>query len=80
MNEGGEQWVNKNDWNTYEIVAVGSKVRTALNGHVCVDIDDAKISRKGVIAVQVHAGGPTDVRFKDIELELNPEFKLKTAK
>jgi putative membrane-bound dehydrogenase-like protein len=75
-----EQWVNKNDWNTYEIVAVGSKVRTALNGHVCVDIDDPKISRKGVIAVQVHAGGPTEVRFKDLELEVNPEFKLKTAR
>jgi uncharacterized membrane protein len=65
---------------TYEIVAVGSKVRTALNGHVCADIDDAKISRKGVVAVQVHSGGPTEVRFKDLELELNPKFELKTAK
>jgi len=73
-------FVNKNDWNTYEIVAVGSKVRTALNGHVCVDLDDPKISRKGIIGLQVHAGGPTEVRFKDLELELNPEFSLKTAK
>ena len=73
-------FVNKNDWNTYEILAVGSKVRTALNGHVCVDVDDPRLSRKGVIGLQVHSGGPTEVRFKDVELELNPKFELKTAK
>jgi putative heme-binding domain-containing protein len=73
--------VNKEGWNTYEILAVGSKVRTALNGHPCADLDDPKIARSGLIAVQVHSGGPTEVRFKDFELELNPaEFKLKTVK
>src|SRR6185295_4548666 len=29
----GEEFVKTNDWNTYEILAVGSKIRTALNGH-----------------------------------------------
>jgi hypothetical protein len=78
-NKPGDSCVKTDDWNTYEIVAVGSKIRTALNGQLCVDLDDEKISRRGIIALQVHSGGPTEVRFKDFQLELNPKPELKTA-
>ncbi len=70
--------VNAGEWNTYEILAVGSRIRTAINGHMCVDLDDSSGSREGIIAFQLHSGGPMEVRFKDFELELNPEFRLKT--
>jgi putative heme-binding domain-containing protein len=73
-NKPGDPFVKTNDWNTYEILAVGSKVRTSLNGHVCVDLNDEKISKRGILGLQVHAGGPVEVRFKDIRLELNPKF------
>jgi hypothetical protein len=72
--------VKKGDWNTYEVLAVGHKIQTAVNGVKSVDLDDPQGELTGHIAVQVHAGGPTDVRFKDFELELNPEPKLKTVK
>jgi putative membrane-bound dehydrogenase-like protein len=75
----GDQFVKTNDWNTYEIVTVGSKVRTALNGHLCVDLDDPQIARRGITGLQMHAGGPMEVRFKDIQLELNPKIDLKTV-
>ena len=75
----GDGCVKTDDWNIYEVLAVGSKVRTALNGQVCVDIDDPKISRKGIIGLQMHAGGPMEVRFKDLQLELNPKFELLTG-
>ncbi len=78
--KGGDRFVKAEDWNTYEILAVGSKIRTALNGNLCVDLDDPKVARNGVIAVQVHSGGPTEVRFKDFQLELNPKFEMKTVK
>jgi putative membrane-bound dehydrogenase-like protein len=78
-NKTGEAYVKEDDWNTYEIVAVGSRIRTAINGHVCVDLDDPQISRRGITGLQVHAGGPTEVRFKDFRLELNPKFELLTA-
>ena len=68
-----------NEWNTYEIVAVGGKIRTAINGQTCVDLDDAQVARRGITGLQVHAGGPTEVRFKDFKLEPNPKFKLVTA-
>jgi len=27
----------------------------------------------------MHAGGPMEVRFKDIQLEINPKIELKTV-
>ena len=77
---GEEQSVNKEEWNVYEIVAVGTKVRTAMNGHLCVDIDLPDMPTTGMFGLQIHAGGPTEVRFKDFEMELNPKFGLKTLK
>jgi putative membrane-bound dehydrogenase-like protein len=77
--KSGDGCVKADDWNTYEIVAVGGKVRTAINGITCVDIDDPKISRRGIIGLQMHAGAPLEVRFKDFKLELNPKFELLTA-
>lgn len=77
--EPGDQFVKTNDWNTYEIVAVGGKVRTALNGHRCVELDDPQIARRGMVGLQMHAGGPMEVRFKDIQLEVNPKIELKTV-
>lgn len=75
----GDACVKTDEWNTYEVVAVGGKVRTAINGIVCVDLDDPKISRRGIFGLQMHAGGPMEVRFKDFHLELNPKFELLTA-
>ena len=52
------------------IEAVGSRVRTWINGKLCVDLDDPKISRRGIFGLQIHAGGPMEVRFKDMKLEV----------
>jgi putative heme-binding domain-containing protein len=76
--KSGEAHVKVGDWNTYEIVAVGTKIKTALNGKACVDLDDPQGARRGIIAFQVHAGGPMEVRFKDFKLELDPKVELTT--
>jgi hypothetical protein len=68
----GEAYVRPGDWNTYEIVAVGPRIRTYLNGKECVDLDDPQGARRGIFALQLHAGGPMEVRFKDLKLELDP--------
>jgi putative membrane-bound dehydrogenase-like protein len=68
--KSGEKHVKVNDWNTYEIIARGSRVRTFLNGKACVDVDDPKISRRGIFALQIHSGGTMEVRFKDFKLEV----------
>ena len=77
-NKSGEAMVKPEEWLTYEILAVGTKVRTAINGHLCTDVDIPNIPQSGMFGLQIHAGGPTEVRFKDFEVELNPKFELKT--
>ncbi len=71
--KSGEEHVRKDDWNSYEILAVGSKVRTFINGKPCVDLDDPKGAAAGIVALQLHSGGPLEVRFKDFQIELNPK-------
>ncbi len=73
--EDREKFVKPDDWNEYVVEAKGSHVKTWINGRLCVDLDDPKISRRGVIAFQIHAGGPMEVRFKDIKLEVLAEKK-----
>ncbi|QOV92458.1 DUF1080 domain-containing protein [Humisphaera borealis] len=68
------------DWNTYEVLAVGGKIRTAINGKPCTVLDDDTIAKEGLIGLQVHSGGPTEVRWKEFELEIDPKFELKTVK
>ncbi len=71
--------VKKGDWNEYEILCVGDHTRTALNGVLCSELNDPKGAKEGVILVQLHAGGPTEVRVKDIRVTANPEDKMETV-
>jgi putative heme-binding domain-containing protein len=70
--KSGEKFVKVDDWNEYVIEARGSRVRTWLNGELCVDLTDGKMSRRGMFAFQIHSGGPMEVRFKDLKLEVLP--------
>jgi hypothetical protein len=79
--ENSDQHVKKDDWNTYEIVAVGSHIKTAINGQTCVDMEDTAGARQGIIAFQLHSGNiPFEVRLRKFQLELNPKAELKTVK
>lgn len=68
--KSGEQYVKPGDWNTYEVVADGHYIRTAINGQTCVDLNDPRGATRGIIAFQLHSGGKTEVRFRKIRLEL----------
>jgi putative membrane-bound dehydrogenase-like protein len=73
-------FLKADDWNTYEVLAVGGKIRTAINGHRCADVDDDQVAKEGIFGLQLHAGGPLEVRWKDFELEVDPKFELKTVR
>jgi putative membrane-bound dehydrogenase-like protein len=68
----GEDFVKPGQWNRYEIEAIGDRIVTRLNGRTCSDITDPAIAREGLIAVQIHSGGPTEVRFRNLKLEVVP--------
>ncbi len=66
---------NKSDWNEYVIIAKGNHVQHYLNGMQTVDLtdDDAKgRCDNGILALQIHAGPPMWVEFKDIRLKQFP--------
>ncbi|WP_169976962.1 PVC-type heme-binding CxxCH protein [Tautonia rosea] len=67
--ELGDAHVKPGEWNTYEIIAQGSTIRTFLNGKPCVDLDDPKGACRGIFALQLHSGGPMEVRFRNLVLE-----------
>ncbi len=62
--------IHKGDWNEYEITAKGDHVIIMINGTKVIDRDDPKFAKSGIIAFQLHAGPPMEVRFKDVELKL----------
>jgi hypothetical protein len=63
--------LKRGDWNEYEVRAEGRRIRTYLNGVLGVDYTekDEKIPQEGRIGLQIHGGGPAEVRFKHITLE-----------
>jgi hypothetical protein len=71
--KSGEAFVKPGEWNTYEVVAIGSKIRTFINGQPCAVLDDPAGAKRGIIAFQLHSGGATEVRFKDLKVELEPK-------
>jgi hypothetical protein len=70
--KSGEAHVKTDEWNRYEIEAKGSKIRTWINGQLCVDLDDPKGARRGIFALQLHSGGPMEIRFRNVRLEVQP--------
>ena len=59
--------VKPTEFNDYSIRAVGKKVTIKINGQTMVDEEFAKMPDDGIIAFQLHAGGPMTVVFKDIK-------------
>lgn len=70
--------VRPGEWNHYEILAVGDHLQLAINGVRTVDLVDPTGARRGVIGLQVHSGGPTEVRFRNFQLEIEPRPVLRS--
>ena len=61
-----EKVLKKNDWNDYYIKAVGKHITIKLNGETTVDGEFEKAPDTGIIAWQIHAGGPMVVSVRNI--------------
>lgn len=58
------------DWNDYVIRAEGSQIGLWINGYQTVDYTetDADIELEGLICLQVHAGAPAEIRYRNLEM------------
>ncbi len=59
------------DWNEYVVIAKGGHLRHFINGKPTVDVIDESTTgaKTGLIGLQLHAGPPMTVQFKDIVLK-----------
>ncbi len=65
-------YYKEKDWNDYRILARGNHLEHYLNGVLVVDVldnDPKGRSLEGILALQIHAGPPMLVEFKDILLK-----------
>ena len=71
--------VKKEDWNELKIVAEGNKTQHYINGQLMselIDNQEAKRKLSGLLALQLHAGPPMKIEFKNIRLKRNKLAKV----
>jgi hypothetical protein len=70
------------NWNQMEILAIGNRIRLAVNGQLVADWTDDKpeLCEAGPIGLQLHSNTVAqEVRFRGLILSENPEDKLITV-
>lgn len=68
------KWLRVNDWNEFDIRAENRRIRLYVNGNQTVDYTetDETIPQSGLIGLQIHGAGVTQVAYKDITLDELP--------
>ena len=65
--------IKEKDWNDYVVIAEGNHLQHFINGLQTVDVTDeretGKGAKSGVLALQIHAGEPMTVQFKNIRIK-----------
>ncbi len=67
--------IHAGEWNDYLIIADGNHLMHFINGRMTIEVVDeqsAKAAKTGILALQVHAGPPMQVQFKDMMLKKLP--------
>ncbi|HTG43118.1 MAG TPA: DUF1080 domain-containing protein [Verrucomicrobiae bacterium] len=65
------QVLKRGDWNEYRIKCDGAHIQLWLNGVQTVDYTETapNIDNSGIIAVQIHAGPPSEAWYKEITIQ-----------
>ena len=80
--DGRAKKADNGDWNKMEILAVGNRIRLAVNGQLVADWSDDKpeYCEAGPIGLQLHSNTvPQEVQFRGLILSENPEDKMITV-
>ncbi len=75
---GSKDKVKKGEWNDYLITVDGPHIKQEVNGFTTVDYtekDEVKGAKEGIIALQLHAGAPMKVEYKDVMIKVLPDSK-----
>lgn len=72
--------VKKEDWNTLKVTAKGWTIENSINGTTTASLTDEDKSvrrRGGLLALQLHAGPPMKVQFRNVKLKRLPMGDVK---
>jgi hypothetical protein len=72
----------QHDWNQMEILAIGNRIRHAINGSLVADWSDPKpeLCTSGPIGLQLHSNSvPQEVQFRGLILTIDPEDRMVTV-
>lgn len=64
--------IHADDWNDYVVEVRGTRMKHTINGKLMsetIDRDQKERDQAGVLALQVHAGPPMTIQFRNIKLE-----------
>lgn len=65
--------IKKEEWNDYVVIAKGNHLQHFINGKQTIDVTDdregGKGAKSGILALQLHAGDPMTVQFKNIRIK-----------
>lgn len=67
-NEPARKAFKVGEWNKYRVECAGDSIKSWVNGVPATDFHDS-MDHDGIIALQVHAGKGTEVRFRNIRIE-----------
>ena len=67
--------IHHNDWNEYTIRCIDNHIQLWLNDNKTVDYYEMEstIPRDGLVCLQIHAGPPMEIMYKDIRLKEIPQ-------
>jgi len=66
-----EQFIRRDGWNDYVVIAKGNVFMHIINGHVMsigIDEDQQNAKKTGIIAWQLHAGPPLKIEMKSVRI------------
>lgn len=72
----------QHDWNQMEILAIGNRIRHAINGKLVADWSDPmpELCQEGPIGLQLHSNKVAqEVQFRGLILTVDPEDRMVTA-
>jgi quinoprotein glucose dehydrogenase len=75
-NTHGAKVVKPGEWNRYEILAVGHRIWTAVNGTLCTSIEDPAGKLSGRIGLEINRGPAKTVQYRIHAFSHDPAVKL----
>jgi hypothetical protein len=81
--DGTAKKADNHDWNKIEILAIGNRIRQAVNGKLVADWEDPKpeLCQPGPLGLQLHSNKTAqEVRFRGLILAEDPEDRMITVK